>query len=64
MESKHVSIEWRMQMQVGVIGAAPIDAGRLMHARYTEPACMLLVQLAYTQSFGTQIGLTLAAIPS
>jgi predicted dinucleotide-binding enzyme len=49
---------------VEVIGAAPIDVGPLMHARYTEPACMLLVQLAYTQSFGTQIGLTLAAIPS
>ena len=49
---------------VDVIGAAPIDAGPLMHARYTEPACMLLVQLAYTQSFGTEIGLTLAAIPS
>ena len=49
---------------VEVIGAAPIDAGPLMHARYTEPACMLLVQLAYTQGFGTQIGLTLAAISS
>jgi len=49
---------------IGVIGATPIDAGPLMNARYTEPACMLLVELAYTQSFGTQIGITLAATPS
>ena len=40
-------------MQVRVIGAVPIDAGPLMNARYTEPASGFLVQLAYTQSFGT-----------
>jgi len=41
------------------IGAEPIDAGLLTLARYTEPAAMLLVQLAYTRGFGTRIGLSL-----
>jgi 8-hydroxy-5-deazaflavin:NADPH oxidoreductase len=42
------------------IGGAPVDAGPLSLARYTEPACMLLVQLAYMQGLGARIGLTLA----
>lgn len=42
------------------IGGAPVDAGPLILARYTEPAGMLLVQLAYMQGFGARIGLTLA----
>ncbi|NVI07974.1 NADPH-dependent F420 reductase [Paraburkholderia youngii] len=44
---------------VGDIGAEPIDAGPLTLARYTEPAAMLLVQLAYTRGFGTRIGFSL-----
>ncbi|WP_233808191.1 NADPH-dependent F420 reductase [Paraburkholderia sp. HP33-1] len=44
---------------VGDIGAEPIDAGPLVLARYTEPAAMLLVQLAYTRGFGTAIGFSL-----
>jgi len=39
------------------IGAAPIEAGPLELARYTEPAAMLLVKLAYAQNFGARIGL-------
>ena len=42
------------------IGGEPVDAGPLHLARYTEPAAMLLVQLAYMQGFGARIGLTLA----
>src|SRR5579885_1961873 len=42
------------------IGGEPVDAGALILARYTEPAAMLLVQLAYLQGFGARIGLTLA----
>ena len=34
------------------IGGAPIDAGPLTLARYTEAAGMLLVQLAYLQGWG------------
>ena len=45
---------------VNDIGCEPIDAGPLELARYTEPACMLLVQLAYMRGFGARIGLTLA----
>jgi predicted dinucleotide-binding enzyme len=41
------------------IGAAAIDAGPLALARYTEPAGMLLVQLAYATGFGARIGLAL-----
>lgn len=41
------------------IGADPVDAGALAMARYTEPAGMLLVQLAYFQGFGPRIGLSL-----
>jgi predicted dinucleotide-binding enzyme len=39
------------------IGAEPVDAGPLHLARYTEPACMLLVQLAYSKGMGARIGL-------
>jgi 8-hydroxy-5-deazaflavin:NADPH oxidoreductase len=42
------------------VGGAPVDSGPLNLARYTEPAAMLLVQLAYAQGFGPRIGLTLA----
>jgi len=42
------------------IGAAPVIAGPLLLARYTEPAAMLLVHLAYLQGFGARIGLILA----
>lgn len=41
------------------IGAAPVDAGPLELARYTEPAAMLLVQLAYRNGLGARIGLVL-----
>lgn len=41
------------------IGAAPVDAGPLALARYTEPAAMLLVQMAYAQGFGPRIGMSL-----
>jgi predicted dinucleotide-binding enzyme len=41
------------------IGAAPVIAGSLLLARYTEPAAMLLVQLAYVRGFGARIGVTL-----
>lgn len=43
---------------VDQIGAQPVDAGPLAMARYTEPACMLLVQLAYRQGLGARIGLS------
>src|SRR5262249_54391816 len=42
------------------IGAEPVDAGPLQLARYTEPACMLLVQLAYMQGWGPRIALRMA----
>ena len=42
------------------IGSAPVDAGPLALARYTEPAAMLLAQLAYAQGYGPRIGLTFA----
>jgi predicted dinucleotide-binding enzyme len=41
------------------VGGAFIDGGPLNLARYTEPAAMLLVQLAYKQGFGPRIGLSL-----
>jgi predicted dinucleotide-binding enzyme len=44
---------------VDEIGAKPVSAGPLALARYTEPAGMLLAQLAYAQGFGARIGLTL-----
>jgi len=43
---------------VADIGAEPTDAGPLSLARYTEPACMLMVQLAYVEGWGTRISLT------
>jgi predicted dinucleotide-binding enzyme len=42
------------------IGAEPTDVGPLYLARYAEPACMLMVQLAYLQGWGTRIGFTVA----
>lgn len=42
------------------IGASPVDAGPLKLARYAEPACMLLVQLAYGQGLGPRISLKLS----
>lgn len=42
-----------------VLGVEAIDAGPLMNARYIEPAGMLLVQLAYSQGMGGQIGFKL-----
>lgn len=44
---------------VEAIDAEGVDAGPLMLARYTEPAGMLLVQLAYMQGMGARIGLSL-----
>ena len=44
---------------VDEIGAEPFEAGPLALARYTEPAGMLLVQLAYAQGLGARIGLSL-----
>ena len=44
---------------VDQIGAQPVDAGPLTMARYTEPACMLLIQLAYMRGLGARIGLSL-----
>jgi 8-hydroxy-5-deazaflavin:NADPH oxidoreductase len=41
------------------VGLQPIDAGALTSARYLEPAGMLLVQLAYMNAMGTNIGLKL-----
>lgn len=41
------------------IGADPVDAGALAMARYTEPAGMLLAQLAYFRGLGARIGLSL-----
>jgi len=41
------------------IDATPVDAGPLTLARYTEPAGMLLVQLAYMRGLGPRIGLSL-----
>jgi 8-hydroxy-5-deazaflavin:NADPH oxidoreductase len=39
------------------IGLSPIDIGALANARYLEPVGMLLVQLAYSNRMGTNIGL-------
>jgi len=38
------------------IGLEPIDAGPLTEARYLEPLGMLMVQLAYVQGLGINIG--------
>lgn len=42
------------------LGFDAIDAGPLKNARYLEPAVELLIQLAYGQGFGADIGLSLA----
>ena len=44
---------------VAAIDADGVDAGPLASARYTEPAGMLLVQLAYAQGLGPLIGSSL-----
>ncbi|MGD0813821.1 MAG: NAD(P)-binding domain-containing protein [Verrucomicrobiota bacterium] len=41
------------------LGAEATDVGPLTSARYIEPACYLVVHLAYMQGFGTKIGLNL-----
>ena len=41
---------------VDSIGADGVDSGPLTMARYTEPAGMLLVQLAYVQGLGPRVG--------
>ena len=41
------------------LGAEATDVGPLTNARYIEPACYLVVHLAYMQGFGTKIGLNL-----
>jgi 8-hydroxy-5-deazaflavin:NADPH oxidoreductase len=41
------------------VGLQPINVGALANARYLEPAGMLLVQLAYANGMGTNIGLKL-----
>jgi 8-hydroxy-5-deazaflavin:NADPH oxidoreductase len=41
---------------VRAIGSEPVDAGALVAARFTEPASMLLVHLAYKQGMGGRIG--------
>jgi predicted dinucleotide-binding enzyme len=43
---------------VDEIGSQPLDAGPLVNARYIEPACMLLIQLAYTRGYGARIGMS------
>jgi predicted dinucleotide-binding enzyme len=44
---------------VNAVDADGVDAGPLTLARYTEPAGMLLAQLAYAQGMGARIGLSL-----
>jgi 8-hydroxy-5-deazaflavin:NADPH oxidoreductase len=39
------------------VGLSPIEVGGLMNARYLEPVGMLLVQLAYGNGMGVNIGL-------
>ncbi|MGH8002673.1 MAG: NADPH-dependent F420 reductase [Brasilonema sp.] len=41
------------------IEVEPVDAGSLKNARFVEPAMMLLVQLAYAQNMGGEIGFKL-----
>lgn len=43
------------------MGAAVVDAGPLVNARWVEPAAMLLVRLAYGMGMGSRIGLKLLA---
>jgi predicted dinucleotide-binding enzyme len=44
---------------VNDLGAEATDVGPLTNARYIEPACYLVVHLAYMQGWGTKIGLRL-----
>ena len=48
-----------MLTQLADIGADGVDAGPLCNARYTEPAGVVLVKLAYTQAMGTRLGTAL-----
>ncbi|WP_158628727.1 NADPH-dependent F420 reductase [Dyella choica] len=41
---------------IGELGLDPVDAGPLTSARFLEPFGMLMVQLAYRQGFGVNIG--------
>jgi predicted dinucleotide-binding enzyme len=41
---------------IGELGLKPVDAGPLTSARFLEPLGMLMVQLAYRQGMGVNIG--------
>lgn len=41
---------------IGELGLDPVDAGPLTSARFLEPFGMLMIQLAYRQGFGVNIG--------
>jgi 8-hydroxy-5-deazaflavin:NADPH oxidoreductase len=45
------------------IGFQPVDCGDLTAARYLEPMAILLINLAFDQSLGTDIGYILEGIP-
>lgn len=47
---------------LNAVDADGVDAGPLTLARYTEPAGMLLAQLAYAQGMGARIGLSLLRV--
>lgn len=51
----------RVLTLVADIDAIGVDAGPLSNARFTEPAGMLLIQLAYAQGMGPRIGTALLA---
>jgi hypothetical protein len=55
----HAGARQKIVALVSDIGADPVDAGPLRYARFTEPAAMLLVQLAYGQAMGSSLGLSL-----
>lgn len=40
-------------------GYAPVDGGPLQNARYLEPLCFFVIQLAYAQGMGPHLGLAL-----
>lgn len=44
---------------IAEVGLQPVDAGGLTNARYLEPAAMMLVQMAYGNGMGTNLGLKL-----
>ena len=45
-------------------GYEPVDGGPLRNARYLEPLCFFMVQLAYAQGLGGRIGLELLREPA